>query len=50
MTADLDLLRKREALLSARIQTTQDPFLRENLNADLHNVVRRITALLESAA
>jgi hypothetical protein len=50
MTADLDLLRKREALLTARIQTTEDPFLRENLYSDLHHVVRRIATLLETAA
>lgn len=50
MTADLNLLRKREALLVARIESTQDPFLRENLYGDLHQVVARISALLENAA
>ncbi len=50
MSADLSLLRKREELLTARIQTTQDPFLRENLIGDLYQVVARINSLLESAA
>ena len=31
MTADLGLLRQREQLLSARIASTEDPFLRDNL-------------------
>lgn len=50
MTADLNLLRKREELLAERIENTQDPFLRDNLVGDLNQVVARITALLESAA
>ncbi len=50
MTADLNLLRRREELLTARIESTQDPFLRDNLVGDLHQVVARISALLESAA
>lgn len=50
MTTDLDLLRKRESLLTQRIETTDDPFLRENLRGDLACVVTRIRILLESAA
>jgi hypothetical protein len=50
MTADLEVLRKREALLSERIANTDDPFLRDNLVADLNNVTARIQALIEAAA
>jgi hypothetical protein len=50
MTSDIVLLRKREKLLLARIAVTQDPFLRDNLAADLEAVVGRIQALSESAA
>jgi hypothetical protein len=50
MTADLDLLRKREALLAERIANTDDPFLRDNLVADLNSVTARIRSLAESAA
>ena len=50
MTADLDLLRKREALLTERIANTDDPFLRENLISDLNSVTARIRTLVESAA
>ena len=50
MTADLNLLRKREELLAARIESTQDPFLRDNLVRDLQNVSAHISSLLESAA
>jgi len=47
---DLDLLRKREALLADRIANTDDPFLRDNLTADLNCISDRIRALIESAA
>lgn len=50
MSADLNLLRRREELLMARIQSTQDPFLRDNLMGDLHQVTARISALMEAAA
>lgn len=50
MTADLDLLRKREELLTERIAHTDDPFLRDNLVADLDSVTARIRAIIESAA
>lgn len=50
MTADLDLLRKRETLLAERIAHTDDPFLRDNLTADLNCIVDRIRAIIESAA
>lgn len=50
MSADLTLLRRREELLMARIETTQDPFLRENLLGDLRVVTARINALTEAAA
>jgi hypothetical protein len=50
MSADLNLLRRREEMLTARIESTQDPFLRDNLVGDLQQVVARISALMEAAA
>ncbi len=50
MSADLNLLRKRETLLMSRIETTEDPFLRENLLGDLRVVTARINDLTEAAA
>lgn len=50
MTADLDVLRRRQELLSERIANTQDPFLRDNLSADLVKIVAQIETLRESAA
>jgi hypothetical protein len=50
MTADIELLRKREALLAERIASTDDPFLRDNLVSDLNSITARIRALIESAA
>jgi hypothetical protein len=50
MTADLGVLRQREQLLSARIATTEDPNLRENLVSDLQKIAAQIAALSDSAA
>lgn len=50
VTADLTLLRQREELLNARIATTQDPFLRENLISDLEKIVNQIHSLSTPAA
>ena len=50
MTADLVLLRQREQLLSARIASTEDPFLRDNLESDRQKILAQIEALSNSAA
>lgn len=50
VTADLTLLRQREDLLNARIATTQDPFLRDNLLKDLEKIVAQIQSLSSPAA
>lgn len=44
MNADLDMLQKRAQLLSDRIATTDDVFLRENLAGDLAHVKATIAA------
>ena len=50
MTADLVLLRQREQLLSARIASTEDPFLRVNLESERQKILAQIEALCNSAA
>ncbi len=50
MTDDLTLLRQREKLLSARIQGTDDPYLRDNLESDLAKILAQIEALSHPAA
>ena len=50
MTADMNVLRRRQELLSARIANTQDPFLRDNLSDDLAQIVAQIETLRDSAA
>lgn len=50
MTADLMLLQQRQELLCARIATTTDPSLRENLQSDLRAILERIEALSSPVA
>lgn len=50
MTADLSVLNQRAELLTARIENTQDPYLRDNLVADRDNILAQIESLRESAA
>lgn len=50
VTADLTLLRQRKELLNARIATTQDPFLRDNLLSDLEKIEAQIRSLSNPAA
>lgn len=50
MTADIALLTKRQHLLTARIASTRDPFLRDNLSRDLSHIVAQIEAVKGSAA
>ncbi len=50
MTADLVLLRQREQLLSARIASTEDPSLRDNLESDRQKILAQIESLSNTAA
>ncbi len=50
MTADLLLLQQRQELLCARIASTTDPYLRENLESDLRAINDRIASLSSPAA
>lgn len=50
MNADLELLHKRAQLLSDRIASTDDVFLRENLAGDLAHVNATIAAVTSSVA
>lgn len=50
MSADITLLTKRQQLLAARIASTRDPFLRDNLSRDLSHIMAQIEAVKGSAA
>ncbi len=50
MTADLGILTQRAQLLSARIENTVDPELRDNLMSDREKILAQIESLQESAA
>ncbi|HPE11771.1 MAG: hypothetical protein H6524_08100 [Actinobacteria bacterium] len=50
MTADMGILTARAELLAARIEQTEDPFLRDNLASDHAKILAQIQTLQESAA
>jgi hypothetical protein len=50
VTADLGVLTQRAELLTARINNTDDPYLRDNLITDRNNILAQIRSLQEPAA